>query len=387
MNLYIRRSIPVVVIVLLMAVILRLMVPEATEHQSGLAKRVPPTIEVVPIHAVTQSILIESHGTVEPDVAMLLSSQVAGKIIEITEFFEPGRLVKQGTLLARIDSLDHRIKLQEAESELLQAEAALIEEQAEHEIAASNWKDVQIKPSRLALREPQMKKALAKLKLAQAKLEKARLNMTRLEIRAPFDGLIEKRNIKLGQHVAATDEIGSVLGTEYARIRLPIRPQDLPLLAAERSQVSLQNATGQAWQATVSYVEKLMDKSTRMYYLIAKIKDPYQLNSSTKASLKLPFSTLVDALIVGKKWPNLVKMPMTSLYKDQVLTIDEANRLHQQPVTILYRDQQAVYFQFPGHEHEQLVYTPLELPEVGQVYAIQPRVLPETANPKSLSTL
>jgi RND family efflux transporter MFP subunit len=384
MNLYVRRTLPIVVILVITAALIKFIEPEASDLQDKEVSRTIPVVEVVPIHPATQSILIESNGLIEPDVEMIISPEIAGKIIEVSESFESGRLVKQGTLLARIDPLPHQIKLQEAEASLLKAEAGLIQEQAEHDIAALNWKDVKIKPSPLALREPQIKKAKAAVKIAQAKLQQAQRDVSRLEIRAPFDGLIEKRRIKLGQHVSATTELGSVFGTEYARIRLPIRPQHLHLLASEHSQVLLQTTEGDALQATLSYAEKLMDKATRMYYVVAKIKDPYRLKASNSAATQLPFSTLVDAKIVGKQWPNLVKIPMTSLYKDQVLTVDTAHRLHQQPVEILYRTQQDVFFQFAGHEGEQFVYTPLESPQVGQVYAVQLQDQAQSATLKSL---
>jgi RND family efflux transporter MFP subunit len=114
-----------------------------------------------------------------------------------------GAQVKEGDLLAEIDTPELNQELAQARAQLAQADAALTLAKT----TAARWADL-VKTASVSEQEAAEKQADLELKIAN--VEAARANVHRLEdlqsfesVRAPFDGVITARNTDVGQLISA----------------------------------------------------------------------------------------------------------------------------------------------------------------------------------------
>ena len=106
--------------------------------------------------------------------------------------------MKKGQLLARIDPNDYHAALIDAQANMASARAALETEVAQGKVAEQEWKQItDTSPTELSLRKPQLAQEIARVKSAQASVLRAERNLQRTEIRAPYDAMINSRNIGL----------------------------------------------------------------------------------------------------------------------------------------------------------------------------------------------
>jgi RND family efflux transporter MFP subunit len=243
---------------------------------------------------------------VTPKYETELIAQVNGEIVELSDTFLRGGFVKKNQLLARIDPNDYQAALIDAQASMATARAALEQEVAQGKVAEREWTQIKdTSPTELSLRKPQLAQEIARVKAAQASVLRAERNLERTEIRSPYDGMINSRNIGLGSYVGVGNKIGHVLATDTAEIRLPVADNQLQFLVNQvvNAHVTLVGKyAGKIieWHATINRSEGVIDNKSRMGYLVAEINDPYLLKTNTKQrSTPLRFGSYVNAKIVG----------------------------------------------------------------------------------------
>lgn len=173
---------------------------------------------------------VSATGTLNPVVAVQVSSQISGQIREI--FVDFNSLVKSGQLIARLapETYEHRVNQAAADLEAARATQAV--QQAEIYRAQVNLADAErdlerkqtlvgknfISPAELdkaktvleAARaqrrvvEAQAQNSAALVRQRAAQLAQAQVDLSRTEIRAPVDGIVIKRSVEPGQTVAAS---------------------------------------------------------------------------------------------------------------------------------------------------------------------------------------
>lgn len=318
---------------------------------------VKPVIDKTPIVTVQQitvghkTLKVNSYGVVTPKYQADISAQVSGVIIELSDVFVRGGFVKQGQLLAKIDPSDYQAALLDAQAMVASAQAALEQEQAQGQVAKQEWQEITTAaPTQLSLRKPQLAQEQAKLKAAQASLLRAKRNLQRSEIRAPFDAIIEQRNIGLGSFVNSGTPVGKLLNTNVAQVRLPIPDKELQFLNNDGvgAEVTLsgQIANKQIqWQATIVRNEGVIDRTSRMHYLVAEISDPYQLaltlKQETSAASFIPplrFGHYVNAAITGINIENIATVERAHLVNEQLPILINNNTLALLPIEVIRQE-------------------------------------------------
>ena len=285
----------------------------------------PPQVlktEVLELQRTNFPVLLDSQGTVRAHYTTTLTAQVAGSIIAVHGHFEDGAFFKKDEVLAELDPADFKVAVSSAESGLARAEAALIQEQARAKQARLNWDDLgyEEEPSDLVLRIPQMKEAQANVDSAQADLDQALRNLERTKIRAPFDGRVQKRAVGLGQAVGGSTPLGEIFATDFAEIRLPLSPRQLPFvnLPSEEGdaevKVTLRDALGgpeaPTWEARIVRTEGALDESSRELFAIARIDDPFGVKSGSRPLL---IGQPVRATIRGTELTGVFVLPRHAL--------------------------------------------------------------------------
>ena len=327
---------PVVILVVLGGIAGALMnnkkKPEEKQQEQAI-----PVVTVSNVNLDTINLKVDSQGVVNARYQTRLVAQVSGEIVELSKQFVRGGFVKKGQLLARIDPSDYEAALIEAQANLASASAALEIEQAAGHVAKEEWKNVSsTAPSDLGLRRPQLKQEQARVKAATAAVKRAKRNLERTQIVAPFDALIDSRQAGLGSFVGTGQELGMIYDTSIAEVRLPIPSNQLQYLEnlGVDATVDLHGVfAGQVvkWQATIARSEGVVDAQSRMTYLVAEVKSPYN-NPSYEYALR--FGTYVTAKVHGISLPNSAVVPQHLIRRGKVAVLDSDNKLRFKTVVI-----------------------------------------------------
>lgn len=334
----------------------------AQQTDPEIMKPAPPSmlVDVMQARSEQVQITVEAQGSVSPRTQTVLVSEVSGLITDVSPVFVAGGFFKKGDVLIRIDDRNYRADVKRAQASVATAQTLVTRETGLADYAESDWQKA--KPilsnskaaTDLALRKPQLAEARANLEFAQADLAKRQGDLDRTVIRAPYDGLVREKRADIGQYVAAGTQLAVTFATDIAEIRLPLPDKELPYLdlaslnhsAGSGPEVTLFAEIGgiqSSWVGHIVRTEGVFDEKSRVLYLVAQIKDPYnQFAERWPAPLRI--GTFVEAEIKGRLVDNIIKLPRKVLQgDDRVWTVASENLLVLSKVDLLRRDESHIY--------------------------------------------
>jgi RND family efflux transporter MFP subunit len=369
------------IIILLLAVLIAIILAASrTAPERGGPERLPVLVNYETVAVADQQFSVASQGAVRPKYDTRLVAEVSGQVVHVSDRFVAGGYFEAGEVLVRIDPSDYEAAKEEAQANLKRAEAAVAEERARGRVAEAEWRSItEGEIPSLGLREPQLASELASLQSAQAQLAQAERNLERTYIRAPFAGVLQSRNVNLGQYVATNTEIGNLLATDVAEIRLPLTETDMAFLdvptglqpdAAGPEVTIAAEIAGQRyqWQGSLVRTEGVVESTSQVIYGVVEVRDPYNRKGPTHERV-LPFGRFVEADVKGITMPNLIELPRTAVSSAGfvwVITDDEERVLERREVQIERRDRQSVYVSAGLAEGEKVLTTQLDNPITGQ---------------------
>lgn len=300
------------------------------------------TVRVIKVKPQAEYLTVTSQGTVEPRSQSELIPEVSGRAVWISPSLVGGGSFARDEVLLRIDDADYR-------SALVRAEAALKRAGVEQDFAADELKRVESLRGKNLTSQQQLDNvrraaavADANLSESQAAVDQARRDLQRTELKAPFDGLVREEHVDLGQFVTRGQNIGTIYATDYVEVRLPIAADQLVYLGlplSTRGQIPENlrppvtvaadfGNTRLLWEGELIRAEAEFDARTRMLSGIARLR--------TDSALPLPVGMFVQAQIRGRRAENIVRLPRSAMRdNNQVMVIDQDNRLHFRQVSIL----------------------------------------------------
>jgi RND family efflux transporter MFP subunit len=351
-------------------------------------------VEVASLRPQSYQCVINTRGVMRPRTQTVIVPEVTGMILEIAPSFREGGYFRKGEVLVTIDNSDYLTELSVAEARQAQASALLEEEKARADQALDNWKRLGKtgEPGDLFLRKPQVAEAEKNLSSAQAAVEQARRNIERCRIRAPYDGRILEKSADVGQVVRQGEELGKCFATDTAEVRLPLSRYQITFLdlpSANQTddtsgpKVEITAEMGgrkSTWTGHLTRVEGAMDEATQQLYVIATLPDPWTNPSPEGVNPKI--GLFVDARIEGHLWDKTFVIPRRAVRTgNEVILIDESNRIQRTSFTPLWSDREFVIVAADGtsplKEGDRICLTPLAFPVNGiEVNPISPDAPP-----------
>lgn len=363
------------------------------------AKKVEKTnegvvVEVITVGESSSKIQIRARGTVMPARQVVLGTEVGGKVIKIAEELQPGGKFIKGDIIARIDPSDYRIAVEQSYAAVDSAQAQLSIEESRKAVAAREWdmfggKTKATGNKQLALREPQMRSATTQLKSARSGLKRARLGVERTLLRAPFDGMVQMRNVELGQIVGPGAPLLNFVGTHSYWVQVSLPVERLAWIAIpgvggqiEGSPVIIHHKIGREHIEKEGRVLRLLgevDPAGRMARILIEVDDPLGLvaakaakaraltedtkvESPMESSSKLPLllGTYVEVEIEGREADNVVELDRATLRGgDMVYVMKADSTLEKRKVDVLWRRENVVLISEGVKPGEKIVVSPL----------------------------
>jgi len=326
-----------------------------------------PTVKIENITASDHQIVITSYGEVTPLETTQLSAQVEGEVIQWHPNFIPGGLVRRGDILFTIEKENYEADLLQAQAQLVNAQASLIEENAKQDVAIDEAKRFPNKKfTDLYLRKPQVLSAQASVKSAQAGLKRAKRNLAKCEVKAPFNALIISKNIGLGQFVNTGSPVAVLNNVESAEVQIPIAgfdnaflPKNISGIAATVSQRGLNSFKR---EAIISRDLGVVDSETRMSNLVVRIEDPYGLVNDLAV---IKFGSYVEVSFAGQTLQQIYKLPQELVNNRTVWVVGDEDKLEAKQVQVIREEGEFFLVNQGLNNQDKLVVTLPEYPQKG----------------------
>jgi RND family efflux transporter MFP subunit len=166
-------------------------------------------------------------ATIAPYEQVNMAFKVGGYIREILQIrgvdgrfrnAQQGDTVKKGTVLARVRETDYTVKLNQAKSQLAQAEASYLKATQDWERATNLFAtQSMIKPD-YDTAKARLDETQASVEGARAQLAEAQLNLEYCALIAPIDGMVLQRTIEVGTLVTS-GSVGFILA-DLSRVKV-----------------------------------------------------------------------------------------------------------------------------------------------------------------------
>jgi multidrug efflux pump subunit AcrA (membrane-fusion protein) len=238
-----------------------------------------PVVEVTTAAAIVRDLprFFEATGSLTGDEQTDVSPSIAGKVVSIA--VDLGSYVKRGQTIVRLDDVDLKLRVQQAEAQVDQAKAALRQAEEKVGIRPGQSFDInklpEVATARVALelaeknlrrsekliesgdisrsmydqqkaQRDQLKEqydaalslarqnyaavmtARANVANAESQLNLARRSLSYANVYSPIDGYVSDRPADLGEYVSTTTKVATVVKINPLRVRIDIPEQAIP---------------------------------------------------------------------------------------------------------------------------------------------------------------
>ncbi len=337
-----------------------------------------PLVTVIQAKPQTLRLDVHSQGIVTPRNEIDLIPEVSGKIIQLHPDFVTGGFFARNDVLVAIDPRDYDYAIAQAQAQIAEAKRQLAMEEAQADQAHNEWQALgEGIATSLAMREPQLAEARAKLKAAEANLLQAQIKRSRCELRAPFTGRLQTKFAGLGQTIQSGEKLAHIYSTDLAEIRLPLPTDqlaylDLPLGAGSRQcgtaslpcpKVTLTAdfaGSMHSWEGRIVRSEGKLDDTTGVLYAVAEVDNPYTQKTDHPPLLAGLF---VQAQVQGKELQNLFVLPQVAIdASQQILLVDGEQRLHIRHLEVLRNEPDRILVKNGLNAGDRIVTSGIQVP-------------------------
>jgi RND family efflux transporter MFP subunit len=241
---------------------------------------------------------IVAAGTVLPHRKLILHSEVSGRVQQVSSHLEEGQLVQKGEVLVVIDPRNYEVAVEEAKAHVAKAELELKIEQGRKLLAEKEWEllDPAIKENRighdLTLRKPFVLEKKAQLQAAKSRLGRALSDLEKTQVTAPFNAIVTKKGVEVGQVMNLQTEIATLVCTDDYHIKAQVPCECLeqmkfPEKEGEKgSEVVIRQRRGEEkrWVEKGHLLRFLgsIDGNSKKAHILVAVQDPFSLKNKQK---------------------------------------------------------------------------------------------------------
>lgn len=315
----------------------------ALEEETKAFARALPRVEVVTPKVLTSDRELVLPGTIEALEQTTIYARSQGYVRRWV--VDLGARVKDGELLAEIDTPELDAQLEQARAQIAQAQADVAKAAANHDFSAVNFERMkQLAPKGVASQqdvdkgEAQAKVDDAAVTVAKATLAAQEANLRRLaqlksfsRVTAPFAGTIISRTVERGQLVnAGASPLFKLASVDQVRVLIQV-PQDVSpsVRTGVSAKVSVREFPGRPFDGVVAHSAGALDDASRTMTVEVRVPN---------ADGRLLTGMYAQVALTLPTPHRLFEVPVTTLYSDsrgtRVATVGEGETVTMKPITI-----------------------------------------------------
>ncbi len=208
----------------------------------------PRVVKVVTPPRSRHARAIRISGLTEADKRAVLATRVAGVIAELP--VRQGDHVRTGDLILMLDAEEKISAVANAKQLLAQRQSEL--DAAERLAKTGNLAKLQLDNARSALAA------------AASQLDAAQVELSRKEVKAPFDGVVDRVPVELGSAVMQGGEVATILSLDPIVARGEVSERDLGYLKIG-DKASVQLVNGRTVEGSIRYISRDASSATRTF--------------------------------------------------------------------------------------------------------------------------
>lgn len=261
--------------------------PQAGAAKSGGATSSPVAVDVTQVGTARLIDDINAVGSIRSNEAVVIRPEVSGRIARLN--FNDGQHVKKGQLLIAFDATVNQAEVQQAKAEL--------------GIARANFERTVDLAKQKFISERARDESQANVQVLEAKLALAEARLSKLEIRAPFSGIVGIRTVSVGDYVKDGTDLVNL--EDISSVKVDFRIPERYLDQVQRGQgieVLLDALPGRPFRARVDAVDPQVDSSGRSALLRGRIENPEgKLKPGMFARVRLILAERDNAMVVPEE--------------------------------------------------------------------------------------
>lgn len=256
-----------------------------------------------------------STAPVEAFAEAQVIAKVGGEVVEI--LVEEGYEVEQGQVLARLDGDRLRFEMQQAEANLRKLER-------------DHGRNVDLK-ERGIISQGEFEKILFEMEALKASFNLTRLELSYTEIRAPIDGVVAERFIKVGNTLAPNTPTFQITSLDplVAYLHVPER-EYRNLEAGQTATLQVDALRASTFEGIVARISPVIDPATGTFKVTVELDDPTRrLRPGMFGRIDIVYDSHVDAL----------QIPRSAILEeggDSIVYVVEEGTAHRRVVTTGY---------------------------------------------------
>jgi RND family efflux transporter MFP subunit len=263
------------------------------------------------------SAVLTASGYVVARRKAVVSAKIQGRLANLR--VEEGSRVREGEVIARLESTDYEAQVQRARAQLQRAQADLGENQRQTRLAANLAKDAVLSQDALEAAESRVKVAEAGVAQAQADLQFAQAQLQNTLIRAPFSGVVVKKMAEVGESVApippgvnlstSSGAVVALADLDTLEVEADVAEANVARLADEQpAEVTVEAFPGQTYKAVLRQVIPTADRTKATVQVKVTILDKDK-NLRPEMSAKVTFLEREQKAAAGVPVAPVVSVP------------------------------------------------------------------------------
>lgn len=214
---------------------------------------------------------IRLDGVIEAVQQSTVSAQTSGTVMKLP--FDVDDSVAAGELIVQLEDSEQRSRLRQAQAELEEAEAALLDArqrfdriEAVHEQGLVSRQEFDQARNNLAAARARVERAEGAVSVAQEQLSYTR-------VKAPYGGILTERHVEVGESVSPGQALISGLSLEQLRVVVNL-PQKYAELARSNRQARVTLADGRVLETGEMTFYPYADPQTHTFRLRMRLSEP-----------------------------------------------------------------------------------------------------------------
>ena len=215
-------------------------------------------------------------GQTEASRQIRIRNQIPGRVVKIGA--REGQAVTRGQVLVVFDQEDWPARVEEAKARVTQRE---MEHKAAKKLARKGFQA-----------ETKLAAAFADLQAAKATLKRMQTDLANMTIRFPFDGVLNHRNVELGDVLQKGDPVAELIDLDPVLVTAYVSERDY--LSLHRGQTARARlADGSEFEGVIRYVSSAAQPDTRTFKVELELPNPDAvLVQGVTAELALPLPAI-----------------------------------------------------------------------------------------------